>query len=224
MALGLAVAMLTPLGGFATTSGNEMDRKLDAFFRNHLEEHFRRQPMEATLLGEHRFDHLLESLSRSERDSWVALARQTLAALPQQVDFKLLSRDSQIDYEILQQDLTRSIWLAENTHPFEEDPRAYSPYISDCVYLLLTQSTQPKETNIANCIARIALIPRVVAAAKENLRNPPRAHLETAIRQNQGAIGFYEQDLFECAGSTPQLATLKSAARQVAACLKDYQK
>jgi uncharacterized protein (DUF885 family) len=140
------------------------------------------------------------------------------------VDYARLSRAAQIDFEIFQHDLTRSIWLGQNTRPFEEDPRAYGDYISDSVYLLLAQSTLPPETNIANCLARMALIPRVVDAARENLRNPPRVCLETAIRQNQGAIGFYERDLFQFAGKTPQLAALKSAAARVADCLRDYQK
>jgi uncharacterized protein (DUF885 family) len=87
----------------------------------------------------------------------------------------------------------------------------------------LTQSSLPKETNIANCIARMALIPKVVAAARQNLKNPPRAHTETAIKQNRGAIGFYQHEIFEFAGETPQLGALKAAAAPVAACLNEYQ-
>jgi uncharacterized protein (DUF885 family) len=205
-------------------SAQDQDAKLYSFFQQYLEAHFRQQPMEATRLGDHRFDPLLDDLSRPAREAWLAHARQTLEALPRQVDYARLSRAAQIDFEIFQHDLTRSIWLGQNTRPFEEDPRAYGDYISDSVYLLLAQSTLPPETNIANCLARMALIPRVVDAARENLRNPPRVCLETAIRQNQGAIGFYERDLFQFAGKTPQLAALKSAAARVADCLRDYQK
>ena len=48
--------------------------------------------------------------------------------------------------------------------------------------------------------------------------------LETAILQNQGAIGFYEQDLFSYAGDTPQREQLAAAASKVVAALKEYQK
>jgi uncharacterized protein (DUF885 family) len=219
------VAALCALAaGSARVSAQAQDARLYSFFQQYLEAHFREQPMEATRLGDHRFDSLLDDLSQPAQEAWLAHARQTLEALPRQVDYARLSRAAQIDFEILRQDLTRSIWLAQNTRPFQEDPRVYNDYISDSVYLLLTQSTLPPETNIANCLARMALIPRVAAAAKENLRHPPRVPLETAIRQNQGAIGFYERDLFEFAGKTPQLAALKSAAARVADCLKDYQK
>ncbi len=66
-------------------------------------------------------------------------------------------------------------------------------------------------------------IPAVIAAAKQSLTNPPQVFVETAIRQNRGAIAFYEHDLFELAGPTSQLAALRASAGQVAAALKDYQ-
>jgi uncharacterized protein (DUF885 family) len=70
----------------------------------------------------------------------------------------------------------------------------------------------------------MAFIPKVVAAARENLDNPPRVFVETAIRQNRGAIGFYDGGLLEVAGNTSRTDELKAAAKPVAACLKEYQK
>jgi len=202
----------------------EADAQLDAFFKKYLDETFRMRPMEATQLGDHRFDHLLEDLTPNARRAWLEHTRKTLAELPKQIDYQKLSRPAQIDFEIFEHALTNSLWLEENFHPFEEDPRTYNGYINDSVYLLLSQSTLPKETNVANCIARMALIPKVVAAARETLKNPPRVHTETAIRQNRGAIAFYEKGILEAAGKTRQTAALKAAAEPVAACLKDYQK
>ena len=58
-------------------------------------------------------------------------------------------------------DLTRSLWLAENTQPFEDDPRVYNEYITDSVYLLLTQSTLPQgDQRRATRAARMAFIPQ----------------------------------------------------------------
>jgi uncharacterized protein (DUF885 family) len=200
------------------------DAKLLAFFKEALDEMFRQQPLEASRLGDHRFDHLLDDVSPKARAAWADRTRKTLAELPRRVDYQKLSRSGQIDFEIFKHDLTRTLWLAENTKPFEEDPRVYNDYISESVYLLLTQSSLPRPTNIKNCAARMARIPKVVAAARESLRNPPRVFVETAIRQNRGAIGFYEHGLFELAGETPPPADLKKAAGPVVASLKEYQK
>lgn len=200
------------------------DEKLQTFFKAHLERQFQLQPTLATGLGDHRYDHLLDDISKEARAGWKKLAAQALKELPRQVDYKKLSRAGQVDFEILQQDLRRDLWLTENFHPFEEDPRTYGRYINDSVYVLLTQSTLPAETNIANCIARMKEIPRIVATAKQTLTKPPQTILETAIRQNRGAISFFESQLFQLAGATPQLPQLKSAAAPVVVALKDYQK
>lgn len=211
-------------GGVVLAMAQDEDAKLNAFFQHYEDAHFRQEPTEATLLGDHRFDNLMEDLSKAARGGWVALTRQTLAALPKQVDYARLTRAGQVDFEIFKQNLVSSLWHAENTRPFEQDPRVYSGYLSDSVYVLLTQSSLPKETNIANCLARMAQLPRIVEAAKENLRNPPRELLETAIAQNRGTIDFYERGIFDEAGKTAQQKALAVAAAKTAVCLREYQK
>jgi len=205
------------------TISQDADAKLDAFFTAHLEESFKLRPLEATMLGEHRFDHLLDDISPDARKGWLEHYRKQLERLSREVPNHELSRSGQIDFEILRDDLTRRIWLDENTRPFQEDPRTYGSYISDSVYTLLTQSTLPKETNIRNAIARIAEIPRIVKTAQETLRDSPPSILETAIQQNRGAIGFYEKGLFELIGETPQLDKLRRATALAVASLNEHQ-
>jgi uncharacterized protein (DUF885 family) len=221
----LSLALLALMTScFAALADTTEDAKQNSFFAKYLDGHFQRQPLEATRLGDHRFDNRLDDISKKARDGWVAFARQTLRELPRQVDYRKLTRDGQIDFEMFRHDLETQIWLAENTRPFEDDPRTYGNYLNDSIYLLLTQSTLPKETNVANCIARMAEMPRIMATAKATMTHPPKPILETAIRQNRGAIGFYEKEMFDLAGETRQLDQLKAAAAPVAAQLKDYQK
>ncbi len=221
----LLLSALCLLGApLALGAGETEDARLEAFFKAHLDEEFRQRPLEATRLGDHRFDHLLDDVSPEARARWVARWRAALVELSRKVDYQKLSRSAQIDYEILRHDLTRTLWLAENTRPFEEDPRVYNDYLTDSVYILLTQSTLPRQTNVKNAATRIARLPRVVAAAKAALRNPPRVLVETAIRQNRGAIAFYEGGIYTLAGETPALSELRPAAERAVAALKEYQK
>jgi uncharacterized protein (DUF885 family) len=200
------------------------NEKFETFFKNHLEEHLQSRPLEATELGDHRFDHLLEDVGVAARSGWTARASETLTSLSETIDYAKLSRDKQIDFEIFKHELTQTVWQAENSHPFEEDPRTYNSYLSGSIYALLAQSTLPKETNIENAIARMAYLPGVIEAARENQTTPPRPILETAIKQNRGVISFYEKGIYALAGDTPQLSALKTAAEPVVARLKDYQK
>src|SRR5262245_58560926 len=200
------------------------EAQLTNFFNQYLDEAFQLRPMDATRLGDHRFDHLLDDVEPKARERWTQHTRQTLEELPKRVDYQKLPRSGQIEFEIFRHELTKSFWLDENTQPFEDDPRTYNDYINDSIYVLLTQSTLPKETNIAHCVARMARIPQIVAVARANLKNPPRVPTETAIRQNRGAIAFFERDIFELTGKTRQLAALKEATAGVVDCLKEHQK
>jgi uncharacterized protein (DUF885 family) len=204
-------------------SANDEDARLAAAFKSYLEETLPRHPLEATGLGDHRFDHLLDDLSSAALAADREHTRQTLTQLPSRVDYAKLSRAAQVDYEIWRQNLKKNLWSAENSPTLEQDPRAYNAYINESVFLLLTQSTLPRETNLANAIARIKLIPTILKAARENLKQPLRTHTETAIRQNRGAINFYDKEIFQMVGKTKQTAALKAAAHQAVESLRAHQ-
>lgn len=199
------------------------DAELDAFFREYLEEGFRLRPTSATRLGDRRFDDQLDDVDPAARARWVERTREALAALPRRVDFRTLSPAGQVDYQILEHHLQYSIWQSENFDPYATDPRRYNGLLSGAVFGLLTQSTQPLETNVSNVIARIRQMPKVLAAAKESLQNPPRVHVETAIQQNLGNVRFFEDVVFDLAGATEQRAELEAAALGLLPELRAYQ-
>src|SRR5262245_7877139 len=96
---GLAALLVAALQATVLAQTPELeDGTLDSFFKKYLDEHFQQQPMEATRLGDHRFDGKLDDISPAARAGWVAFARATLKDLPKQVDYNKLSRDGQIDF------------------------------------------------------------------------------------------------------------------------------
>lgn len=208
----------------AAAAAQQADAALNAFFKDYLGAELKRRPVMATQLGDHRYDHLMEDVSAAARAARVAETRKALEALPKEVDYQKLSRSAQIDFEILKHHLTYELWLAENTDRYASDPRIYNEYSSDSVFLLLTQSTQPKAVNVRNAAARIGQIGKVIEAAKENIKNPPKVFVETASRQNRGSIAFFERGIFEIASETPQVSELAAPARDAVAVLKEYQK
>ncbi len=158
----------------------------------------------ATRLGDHRFDDRLDDLSAPAPNARLEHDRAALAELNRKIPYSKLSRDGQIDYEILRHHLESSIWLAETFHPFEDDPRVYGDYLTESVYLLLTQSSLPRIVNLKNALARMTRIPEVVDIARSTIKNPPRVKVETAIRQTEGAIGFYEGDFSSWPANSPE--------------------
>lgn len=199
----------------AADEGAAEDTKLAKFFSAYLDKHFKMEPMAATRQGEHRYDGKLDDLSAEARASNLERDRRTLAQLPKEVDYAKLSRSSQIDFEIFRNDLTRSVWLAENFKPFEIDPRVYGEYLTESIYLLLTKSSRPKEENLQNALSRMAQIPQVVNVARATLGKPPRVKVETAIRQSKGALAFYQQEIFLLAGQPAGKGELAERAKPI---------
>jgi len=199
------------------------DAKLAAFFDAFLEARMKFSPSEATALGDHRYDDRLDDLSPAARAKADTHLRTSLEALPAIVEYAKLSRDAQIDFEILKSALTRQVWETDNFKPLENDPRAYNAVISDSVFLSLTQSTTAKALNVRNAAARIGYIPRVVEAARKTIGTPPAIFVETAIRQNRGSIAFYEKGIYELTGETPGISELSAPSKLAVVALKDYQ-
>ena len=219
----LTAAALSLLSAVSSLAQPAEDRRLEDYFQAYLEENFRLQPINATSLGDHRYDARLDDISPEARARWSELARRTLDELPRRIDFRSLSRDGQIDFEILRNELAAQLWTAEELRPFETDPRTYGRYLNDSVYSLVAQSTAPKETNVANALARMAEMPRILAEARRALVRPAAPVLETAIRQNAGAINFYEGELLSYVGETPRRAELAAACAKVADALRGHQ-
>ena len=199
------------------------DARLAAMFNDYLAEEFRLHPMVATMMGNHEYDDRLDDLSPEARATDTERTEQWLQTLAK-FDTAKLSRSGQIDLEIWLHNLKFSLWRLANEKPFETDPRSFGGYISDSVFSLFTQSTLPRERNVANAAKRIMYIPKIVEAAKASLNNPPRVLTEVAIRQNLGAIAFYDKEIYTFAGETAGTSALTIPCQRAVVALKDYQK
>lgn len=220
---GLACVVFVALSGLVSEARGD-DPKLAAFFQAYMDAWFRAEPMAATRLGDHRFDDRLDDLSAAARAAREDLDRKTLAGLEKAIDPEALSRDGRIDFEIFRHHLARSVWQAEHFRPFEDDPRVYGDYLSESVYLLFAQSTEPKAARLKNALARMRQVPKVVEVARATIKNPARVKTETAIRQTQGAIGFYTDDLFALADEPKGRGELGARAREVVLALERHRK
>src|ERR1700733_2054120 len=141
---GIAVACVLAAAAAAQNPVNPDDAKLAERFKKFLDAEFEARPLEATRAGDHRFDDRLDDLSEEARAKNRDRLLSTHDHLPSEITVNRLSPDGRIDYEIWRQYLEREVWLIDNMKTFEQDPRIYNDYISEAVYLLFAQSTQPK--------------------------------------------------------------------------------
>jgi len=223
-ALWLLICFATGLtaGAPRAIGQNAESGKLNEWFKTYLEKVMRDEPMTATRLGDHRYDDRLEDLSAQACQARLERDKDALNDLRKVIDPKKLELADRVDFEILARHLESRIWLTENFRTFEEDPRVWGDFLTESVYLLLVQSTLPKEKNFENALKRMKAIPGIVETARSTIQNPPKVKTQTAILQTRGAIDFYEREIYLITGRKPEDTELKAATEPVVAALKKH--
>ncbi len=200
------------------------DEELAGLFRSYLDSEFQRHPTFASSQGNRDYDDRLDDLLDAKlNDSKQAILwRQRLEKL----DATKLSDAGKLDRKIWLHNLNSEIERGEmGLDRFDYDPRAFGEYISDSVFNILTQSTLPKERNVANAAKRIGYVPKVVAAAQNKimLTKCPKILVEVAIKRNLGAIAFYEKDIFALTGENAATSLLAKPCQEAVKSLKEFQ-
>jgi uncharacterized protein (DUF885 family) len=197
-------------------AAHRFEHVVHVFYERYLATH----PEEATQLGDHRFDRRSSDASAAGIAADRKLYRQTLGAL-QAIPADSLPPDHAVDREILENDLRARLYDIEVLGTASWDVTAYAA--TEGVYVLLARDFAPMRERLAAANRRLQAIPRLVAAAKQNLQRPPKVFTETAIAQNKGAISFVQDDLDDYIEQAPEMkAVLAPARARAVAALKDY--
>lgn len=161
----------------------------EEFVNRYFAARFSMYPSEATGAGIHTRDTQLEDWSRGRvalrlevlRDQLAELARVGKPTFDDQIDAQALA--AQIQAEILDLDTIR-YW--------ESNPMGYAGLPGGAIDGLIKRDFAPAADRLRLVIAREQEIPRVFAAARANLNNPPQEFTDLAIRMAKGSVGFFE--------------------------------
>ncbi|HMP60166.1 MAG TPA: DUF885 domain-containing protein [Gemmatales bacterium] len=217
--LTLALALFAWMQAVAAPTAQD---RLEALFRAYLEEEFKHSPLFASRLGDRRFDDRFDLITDETIQQGLVRTRDWLARLPKEVAKDQLDRASQIDFEIFEHHLRRSIWLMENRPVHELDPCWYLEMVTEGAYGLLIQSSRPRAENVRNVAARMRFMPTALQTGMKLLKRPPLVYTETAIKRTRGAIAFFESGIYELAEETPATSPLKEAAPPLLTALRQY--
>jgi len=177
-------------------------------------------PETASALGDHRYDGRTTDYSAHGEAADRTLYHKTLAAL-QAIPVQDLAPDNAVDAAILENELHSRLFDIEVMHTSSREPFNYNP--SEGIYLLLARDYAPLKQRLEAVNLRLKAFPAVLAAARHNLKNPPRVFTETAIQQNKGAISLVREELDEYLKDAPDMrAKLAPARKQAIAALEAY--
>jgi uncharacterized protein (DUF885 family) len=199
------------------------DQQFEAFAHDFLEATLRREPTDATQLGDHRYDGTWPDISaagEAATRTWVADTRARLAQLPKNG----LSEQNQIDAQILDAQLREQQFGLDELKAFDKNPAVYTALIGEGLDPLVSRDFGTKESRMTALRGRLEGIPAIVAGARARLAHPAKVETETAIQQNKGLIGLVETGLAGKFAEVPaQQQALTDAAKRAAAALHDFQ-
>jgi len=184
----------------------EADMTFETISERYLNEMMALTPVNATSLGDHRFDGELDDVSSTGYDRRATLAHELLLQL-QAIDSAELSRPNQVDARLLSNELEYQVWRIERLAEWRWNPLIYTETAGNSVYLLMARDFAPLPDRLRSVAARLGELPRFLAQVRESLvpARVPKIHAETAIKQNTGVISLIDQLV------VPQLAALPEA-------------
>ena len=222
----IAICMSTAISTRAATPDwkQQFAKASDEYFE---QVYFRYAPSTGTLDGFHQYDAQLEDFSRKAVDAEITALKsfeQRVEAIqpdPSPADFVPRS-----DREIVLANIRSQLLTLETIRPWAKDADNYSSACANAAFVLMERNFAPPDDRLRSLIAREKQMPALLAAAHENLQNPPRIFTEIAIEQLPDIITFFEHDVPQAFAGAKDPA-LKSQFAQsnaaVIAALNDYQ-
>jgi uncharacterized protein (DUF885 family) len=204
-----------------SNSPHDFDKLVDEYFDFYF--HF--QPSAATEAGFHEYDDKLENFSRSNVDAEIRELNR-LQAKFDQFPRAQLSQEAAGDFAFLDNSIKARLLDLENIQTWRRDPDFYPSSVANSIFVIIKRHFAPEEDRLRSAMARERQIPQALAAARQNLSNPPRVFTEVALEQLPDTIEFFRNDVpaaFSEVRDAKLLAEFKAVNRAAIESLTSYQ-
>ncbi|MBN8647228.1 MAG: DUF885 domain-containing protein [Caulobacterales bacterium] len=209
-ALNIGLFSTLPLvaGAANAASQSQFDKEFAKLSANWLDNYLRLSPVQATQIGDHRFDAQIDDLSAKGRAKQLAFNKSTLAKLGK-INRTKLSRDNQVDYAILENSLKSNIFSFEEVKEWEWNPLYYHNVAGGAVYNLMAREFAPVKERAKNAQIRYEKIPQILEAMRAQIvpSKVPPSHAKTYAAQFAGITQTYNEMVL------PHLETSESVAQ-----------
>jgi uncharacterized protein (DUF885 family) len=159
-----------------------------------LEDHYTRNPTEATDLGLHKYDAQLEDLSESGLKAESAALKDFRTRLAA-IDPSTLTTANVLDREQLLRSLDSRVLSIDAIRMWAKDPDAYSSAITASAYVIMKRPYAPAADRLKALIEREKKFPAVLQHARTNLTDAVPIYTQIAIEQIDGNISFFKNDV-----------------------------
>ena len=171
---------------------NTLEARYDRLSQEFFDAYYTYHPVHATRQGLHHYDGSLGHYRRSEIEETLRRMKAVQAEVAQ-IDPAQMDAPHALDHPVLTTRMKREIYWIETWRFWENNPLFYKDTVTEGVFNLVSRSFAPPEERLKSLIARERDVPEVLAAARENLNNPPAVYTEQAIRYMKGAKLFFNE-------------------------------
>jgi uncharacterized protein (DUF885 family) len=221
----LFLVLTTPFA-HAAAARSDANATFEALGKRYLDEFGRYAPVNATSLGDHRYDGDLDDLGTAGRARTLAWNESLLADL-RRIDRATLSRENQVDAAVLENQLRYAIWTEQQFRDWSWDPLVYTQIAGQALYGLLARDFAPLPERLRSLTARLEKLPQLLEQERANLMpgRVPAIHAETAVKQNPGVLSLVDELAVPHIGSLPEAdqARLMSAIETARAAVQSHQ-
>jgi uncharacterized protein (DUF885 family) len=151
-------------------------------------------PTYATLDGVHAHDDLLEDLSRHAIDSEAHALAGYLRRLDE-IQLDTLTAVERLEHRMLTANLQARMFDLEVVRPWERNPQFYSDLIATSLAGQTLFSHAPAPERARRVLSKLRQIPRLIQAARDNIKEPPGIFVKVGIETMRGALKFIDDEL-----------------------------
>ena len=151
-------------------------------------------PTYATLDGVHAHDDLLEDLSRHAIDSEAHALAGYLRRLDE-IAQDGLTPVERLEHRMLTSNLQGRMFDLEVVRPWERNPQFYSDLIASSLAGQTLFSHAPVAERARRVLSKLRQTPRLIQAARDNIKEPPGIFIKVGIETMKGALKFIDDEL-----------------------------
>ncbi len=168
-------------------------------------------PTHATLDGVHTHDDLLEDLSRHGIDQEARALAGYLRRLDE-IDRDGLTPIEALDHRMLGSHLRGRMFELEAVRTWERNPQLYADILASSLagQALFTHAPAPERAR--RVLSKLRQTPRLIQAARDNVKEPPGIFVKVGIETMRGALKFIDEDLPRAFSSVDDLHLLGDLA------------
>src|SRR6185437_3659701 len=168
-------------------------------------------PTHATLDGVHTHDDLLEDLSRQGVEGEAHALAGYLRRLDE-INRDGLTSVERLEHRMITSHVKARMFEIEQIRTWEKNPQYYSDILASSLAGQALFSHAPAAERARRVLSKLRQTPRLIQAARDNIKEPPGIFVKVGIETIKGALKFIEHDLPRAFASVDDLHLLGDLA------------